>query len=342
MLVMMLVFHLVCAFLGVAGHVLLVEAQGVGVQVIPVHQILTGLVQLVDGVGQAKHEGHIGGRTDGDPLCLDQCSGVVVQRVNGDELRVRVVLLDLQQVVGRVACGGPGRVAAVQDHDVGLAQLDTVVDALVGLRPEADLARGRGVRAAGVGAPAGTIAAHLGENHLALAAVGDQDVLVAVLLDDAVDLIGADLNGLVPAQALPLILSAELHMFFTIAGVPVLALHGILETVGAQHVLALGAAADAGALLRIVGTVFVGVVGLLADDNAVHHQGLVQAAAAAVVPAGASDPLALGLDVHDLGMLCHRDTLSECILTRQHSQSGDSGGGRDGAFQEGPAAEFRI
>ena len=39
------------------------------------------------------------------------------------------------------------------------------------------------------------------------------------------------------------------------------------------------------------------------DREALDHQGLVQAAAAAVVPAGARDPLALGLHVHDLGVL---------------------------------------
>ena len=56
--------------------------------------------------------------------------------------------------------------------------------------------------------------------------------------------------------------------------------------------LTLAAAAQAPALLRIVRTVLVGVVGLLAHDNAVLHKHLVQAATTAVVPAGRRLPLA--------------------------------------------------
>ena len=76
------------------------------------------------------------------------------------------------------------------------------------------------------------------------------------------------------------------------AGLPVHALQGVLDAVGVVHLLAQGAPAQAAALLGAVETVRMGVVGLLAHDNAVLHKHLVQAAAAAVMPASRRLPLA--------------------------------------------------
>ena len=127
-------------------------------------------------------------------------------------------------------------------------------------------------------------------------AVADDGVL-AVLRVDALQLVGHEGQCLIPADALPLVLAAQLAVsVLAAARLPALALHGVLDAVGVVHLLAQGAPAQAAALLGAVETVRMGVVGLLAHHDAVHHVPHVQAHLVAVLVAMDGHPLALALD----------------------------------------------
>lgn len=141
------------------------------------------------------------------------------------------------------------------------------------------------------------MAAQLVEHILQLRAgvAADHDGAVAVLGVDAVDLLRDHLAGLVPGDALPFVLAAQFAVdVIAAAGLPVHALQGVLDAVGAEQVLALRAAARTGALLRQLEGVVVGIVGFHAHHHAIHRVGAQHAAAAAaVVPAGHGYPLAV-------------------------------------------------
>ncbi len=123
-------------------------------------------------------------------------------------------------------------------------------------------------------------------------AVGsDEEGLVTVLLLDGLELVGHIVDGLVPADAFPFVLAAQIAV--GIVGAPVLALHGVLKAVDAEALLLLGLAAHASALLRVVEGILVRVVGLLADNGAVFNHDLVHATSAAVVPTGGRYPFAV-------------------------------------------------
>ena len=124
----------------------------------------------------------------------------------------------------------------------------------------------------------------------ARATEGD-DRTVAVLLHNALDLARKDIEGLIPRNADPLVHASKRLVATT--GLPVLALHGILQAIGAENVFALGSSTNAAALLRIVRRVRMSVVGLLANNGAVNHQSVVDALAAAVEPACGRNPFAL-------------------------------------------------
>jgi len=123
-------------------------------------------------------------------------------------------------------------------------------------------------------------------------AVADDGVL-AVLRVDALQLVGHEGQCLIPADALPLVLAAQLAVsVLAAARLSALALHGVLDAVGVVHLLAQGAPAQAAALLGAVETVRMGVVGLLAHHDAVHHVPHVQAHLVAVLVAVNGHPLA--------------------------------------------------
>ena len=77
----------------------------------------------------------------------------------------------------------------------------------------------------------------------------------------------------------------------------------VYGTVGAEYLHALRTTALARALLRVVGAVFVRVIGLLPQHHAVFHERLVQATSAAVVPTRGGNPCCALLGVDRLGML---------------------------------------
>ena len=93
-----------------------------------------------------------------------------------------------------------------------------------------------------------------------------------------VNSLAMQVERLVPRDALPHVAAAQGVVART-ARLPVLALHGVTQAVGAAYELTQAVALDAAALLGKVGGVGVAVVGLLAHHQAVDHVGLVDAAA---------------------------------------------------------------
>ena len=170
----------------------------------------------------------------------------------------------------------------------------------------------------GGGVPTAHAAAHQvdgGVGRLAVEAGGAQ------LVADALDLLAGEADSLVPADDLPLVLTAHGPVGIrTATGLPALALQRMQDAVGAEALLLLGLAAHAAALLGILGGILVAVVGFLAHYDAVLHHHLVHAATAAVVPAGCGHPgasffgighdeivvLAAGLGDFGTGSAAHR------------------------------------
>ena len=103
---------------------------------------------------------------------------------------------------------------------------------------------------------------------------------------------GNIVQRLLPGDPLPLVPAAQ-GFIAARQRLPVFALHGILDPILAVDHLPQGASPQTGALLRIVRAVGMRVIGFLANHDIVDDQSGVVAFAAAVVPAGRRNPLAL-------------------------------------------------
>ena len=154
-----------------------------------------------------------------------------------------------------------------------------------------------GVSGAGVAAPC-----QKRSERVTRTVATQQECLVAVLLFDGLELVANVLDGFIPANALPFVFAAQLAV--RVLGRPILALDGILQTIGAEALLLLRLAAHAATLLRVIERIFVRVVGLLANYRAIFDHDFVHATAAAVVPACCRCPLAA---------LCRIDGHAHCI-----------------------------
>ena len=321
----------VLVVLGVGRHMLSVEAHAAAVEEVPVDQAAV-LILLEHDVRHSEHGGHIGARADRNPLRVKDVRGVGVDRVEQDELGA--VLLPGLRVVGRVAQRGPGRVVA-EGHDVlAVEHVQTVVVAVVVVAAVAPAEHGgREPAAPGAGLPSGQVVDAQLAQHVG-AGAGAEDGVVAVGLVDALDLISDVLSGLVPGDALPLVLTAQVAV--RLARLPVLALHRVLEAVKTAGLILLAPAAQAGALLTVHVVVGIEVVGALAQDHAVLDVRAHQALAAAVVRAGSGHPLAAFQYGFSGG------GFSERIGRSDAAASGERHGGgakRSGALQEISAAD---
>lgn len=114
--------------------------------------------------------------------------------------------------------------------------------------------------------------------------VGDVDRLVAVRVDDALELAGDGVDGLVPADLLELALTALPD-----------ALHGVVDAVGVGKPTTVGATAQAGAGLHVLEIPVLGRVRVDPDDLVVFHMELKRATAGAVDGAASPRDLLLGL-----------------------------------------------
>ena len=276
----------------IGGHVVGVEAHAVRVEEVPVHhRALLGFVRLQHLVGDRQQEGRVGAGADPDPFRVEVRRGCVVLGAHEDEFGA--ALLGLVEVV-RVGSGRCHRhVHAVQHDMVGVHEVRPVV-----LFADADVGKAAGCRVIAGGSPgkrsrAGNPSAQCVE-HLAYGRAEprsrDDDGLVAVVLYGVGDLVGDEPDGLVPADALPFVDAAQLFLASG-EGLPVRALHGVLQAVGAEGVLPMRASSRAGAQLRAGHRIGGDVVGFLPHDHAVDDVDLVLAHAAAVVVAGSGHPL---------------------------------------------------
>ena len=272
------------------------EAHRALVHEVPVDDVAALLVQADHLVDHGQQKRRIGARPHADPARAQLRGGHVVAGAHVHEPGAGFL-----GVVQPVHAGvlRPGGVAAVQHDGVGVRQV-----VLVGAHHDIGvIAPGVQAQRLGLEGPAaerlglGVVhrAADDGEHGRAgrpAPAVADDGVL-AVLGVDALEFAYHQIERLVPADALPLVLAAQLAVgVFAAARLPALALHGVLDAVGVVHLLAQGPPAQAAALLRAVEAVLAGVVGLLADDHAVHHVAHVQAHLVAVLVAVNGHPLA--------------------------------------------------
>ena len=88
----------------------------------------------------------------------------------------------------------------------------------------------------------------------------------------------------------------------TAARLPVLALHGVLDAIGAEDHAAQGATTSARAQLGAVRRVVMGLVGAQAHHFPIAYESLVKALGAAVGPTAAGNPLPFRLDVLATGL----------------------------------------
>ncbi len=251
---------------------------------------------------------------------------------------------------------GPGRVAAVQHDGVGVGQV-----VLVGRHHKIGMVAVRvHAERLGLEGPAAERLA-LGVVHRAAddwehgragrpAPPVADDGILAVFRIHALQLVGHIGERLIPADALPLVLAAQLAVGrLAAAGLPALALHGVLDAVGVVHLLAQGAPAQAAALLGAIEAVGMGVVGLLANDHAVDHVSHIQAHLVAVLMTVNGHPRALALD--DDGIAGHlmgrrRPGVGHVLPglggAPRHACSSRRGRSRSGYLQEIATLQARI
>ena len=307
-----------------------VEAHAAAVEEVPVDQAAV-LVLLEHDIGHRQHGGHVGTRADRHPLRVQNVRRVGVDRVKQDELGA--VLLPGLRVVGRVAQRGPSRVVTERHDVLAVEHVQTVVVTIVVVTAVAPAEHGRREPAApGTGLPGGQVVDAQLAQHIG-AGAGAEDGIVAVGLADALDLVGDVLSSLVPGDALPLVLTAQVAV--RVARGPVLALHRVLETVQAAGLILLAPAAQAGTLLTVHIVIGVEIVGALAQDHAVLDVGANKALAAAVMRAGSRHPLA-ALQSSFAGGLGQR-IRSGNIRAAGEGHAGNTK--RSGTLQEIPAAD---
>ncbi len=268
------------------GHGLLVIAHAVGVQEVEVHQVV-----LDEVVGDAGHQRGVGARVDGQPLVGVAHDGVVHAVVDHIDLRARA-LAQVHPVVvrGQAALARLGGAGAEDEHELGV--LGGLERAAAGVLAAVHVRRDAGDLRGGVAVVEVQVAAHQVEQAVERArrgsrhagGVGHVHSLVAVLLDDLLELGGGQLDGLVPADLLELALAALAD-----------ALHGIAQAVGAGKPAAVAAAAQAGAGLRIIEVRVRARAGIHPHDLVIAHVELERAAAGAVDGAVPPGDLLLGL-----------------------------------------------
>ena len=212
--------------------------------------------------------------------------------------------------------GRPCGVATVQHDGLGIGRHVVAIVALTALRVvgEAELRWPEASRALGVRIPHAHITPEIAVQRAAKG-TGHEHGARTVGRVNALSLVGDIPNSLIPANALPFVAATQLGMEVLAPRLPALALQGILDAVGPERHLPDSTPAQATALLGELLAVLVGVIGLLTQDDAVFHERLVQAAAAARLHAGDRRPhprllLRLRWLIAGFGHLLHRGRAS--------------------------------
>ena len=220
-----------------------IEAQGLGLD-----ELLVVEPFLDPHVGDRQGEGGVGGRLGGDPLAAQHLGGVVVERIDVDDLDIEVLepLAADGALEGAVGPGRAFRVGGPEDHHLGF--LHQILDGAVGLAladPQAlaPMVDGTPVpafpavrvvvdpgHADGVDEPEGgrQVVADIAPGMVGAVAHGDGAGAVLALL--ALDLVRHDVEGLVPGNFLVARLSPVPRVAFAV-GVEVDALQGLQEPV---------------------------------------------------------------------------------------------------------------
>ena len=259
--------------LGALGHGVLVVADAVGVQELLVHQVVRD--QLVRDGGA---ERGVGAGVDGLPLGGTAHDGIVHAGVDVDHLALRG-FAQMHPVVVRhgAALARLGRARAEREDERGVLggveRAAAEARCAVGVRHDHFHLHGAVVA---VRSQATADAVHETRQRASRRGaharrVGDVHGLVAVLVDDALELAGDRVNGLVPRDLLELAFAALAD-----------ALHGVVDAVGVREPAAVRTTAQAGARLHLVEAGVLARVGFHPGDLVVLHVEL-QAATAGTV-----------------------------------------------------------
>ena len=267
------------------GQGVLVVADAVGVEEVLVHQVLGD-----HDVGHGVHEGGVGAGADGDPLV--GVGGGAGREARVDDHHARAALLDgVDHVPGVAGARGAvlGEVVAKQHDELGVGQVACQVARALAVHVGQGVL---GLRRAVAAAQREEAAVYVDEPHEEVADVlrddaggrGHGNGLGPVGVQHAPVVLGDDVDGLVPADALELAAAALAH-----------ALERVVEAVGVVDPLAHGATAQAGAQLVVAERVVAGGVRLDPGDLVVLHVQAQGAAAVAVDRAVAPDDLLLAV-----------------------------------------------
>lgn len=272
---------------GIAGHMVLVEPDAALVEEVVVHHI--GGNHLV---AYAQHEGRIGPGKHRHPPGLEvRCRGIV-GGAHVHELHTGV--LRLVEVVHGGAARRPSRVAAHDHNGLGVLVIIAIVQKAQVRGGQSQSANVESIGADRAGVGKRHMTAQLMKNLAHGEGLRADNCRGSVSAVDALGLLGDIVDGLIPGDLLPLVLAAQLAMgVLAAAGLPVLALHGVLHAVLAEHLLGAGATTGTAALLQPAEAVLMGRLAALTDNLAVAHQHAIHAAASTVVPAGRGNPRSL-------------------------------------------------
>ena len=291
--------------IGPLRQVVGIEADGAAVEEIPIDErIVLRIVLGEQHVSHSEEGGAVGTRANGDVVVGEHFGRGRIERVDTDELHAR--LFALKVIIGGEARAAPGRIGTPQHDDLARAQIDAVVGFLGKADELGHLGPGARRHRAGLLEAAAFNIHHAADVVIAEAlghAARQKNALVAVGVDDAQDLTRNEVESLVPADALPFVASAQLAVgVLTAARLPVLALHGVLDAIGAEDHAAQGATTSARAQLGAVRRVVMGLVGAQAHHFPIAYESLVKALGAAVGPTAAGNPLPFRLDVLATGL----------------------------------------
>ncbi len=279
-------------FLQVGWLVIGIEAHRVFIQEVPIDDATLGLVEAHHLRRNAQQKRGVSTRANRNPLGIQHLGRRGVNGVDGDELHTG--FLSANVVIAWRTSGRPCGIRSVEHDCVGIQHVGTIVAyASVGSRNTDSVSSVQkiGTMRSGISRVQMAAPCQKRGKSQTRAVAAQQKCTVAVLFLDGLELVANILDGLVPANALPLITAAQVAV-----GVfrgPVLALQGVLDTVSAEALLLLSLTTHAAALLRVIERVLMRIVSLLTHHGAVFDHDLVHAAAAAVVPACRRYPLAV-------------------------------------------------
>ena len=264
--------------LRVGRHVVGIETQAVRVKEFLVLPVVDDHL-----VGQRLQQGAVGARAAGNPLVANGLRRLMEVRIDEYDL-CAARLLGIEEMPHVAAACRPCGVRPPEHDELGMPQRNAVLRVGNTRRPgPTHVARHDGEASLRRLAPGGKTASeriqdrasHQSAVELGLQFAQGKESPVAIGVADARQLGSYGVDGFVPADAFPFVGAAQLGMVVGTARLPMLALHGVLQTLHARDDAARAHALDAGPKLRIIDAVWMRVPRALTHDHAIDDIGLV-------------------------------------------------------------------